>query len=377
MKDIQESPERIPFIELNHDLKKRINQKIWDKMKGVVESSQFILGEPVAEFELAFAKEIGSKHAVAVNSGLDALILGMRALGVKEGDEVITVPNSFIASAAAISLIGATPVFVDVLDDYNINPQEISGVVSPKTRGILPVHLTGNPCRMEELMKVAEKHQLWVLEDAAQAVGATYHGKKVGTFGKVGAFSLHPLKNLHVWGDGGIITTDDDKIALNLRQQRNHGLKNRDEADFYSFNSRLDTLQAVVAKEYLALLPEVTSRRIANAQRYMSRLGELDGYVKLPVVADNTQNVFHVFQVRAKRRDDLKKYLESFGVETKVHYPIPIHWQKASEYLGYSKGDFPVTDRLAGEILSLPVRENLSLEQVDYISDLVIKFYQS
>jgi dTDP-4-amino-4,6-dideoxygalactose transaminase len=158
--------------------------------------------------------------------------------------------------------------------------------------------------------------------------------------------------------------------------QRNHGLRNRDEADFFSFNSRLDTLQAVVAKEYLALLPEVTTRRIANAQRYLSRLNELEGYVKLPTLSDNV-HVFHVFQIRAKRRDELKKYLESHGVESKIHYPIPIHWQKASEYLGYSKGDFPVTDRLASEILSLPVRESLTLEQVDYISDLVIKFYQS
>lgn len=366
----------IPFVSLYSQEKAALVDEILSDFRKIIESSQFILGPSVEEFEKEFAKVTGCRFAVGVNSGLDAIILSMRALGIGPGDEVITAPNSFLATAAAIQLVGAKTVFVDVNEDFNIAPEKIEAAITKKTRAIMPVHLTGNPARMAEINAIAAKHKLAVIEDAAQAIGAMENGKPVGSLGTVSAFSLHPLKNLHVWGDGGMIVTDSEELTVNLKLQRNHGLKNRDEAEFFSYNSRLDTLQSVVGRHFLKLLEQTTEKRIHNANLYSSRLSHLKGKLELPSVRPGVRHVFHVFQTRATHRDALKQFLSDHGVDTKIHYPLPIHWQKAAEGLGYKKGDFPVTDRLAGEILSFPIRENLREDEILSICELVDTFYK-
>lgn len=366
----------IPFIKLATEEKEGELAPIFDEIRSLFKSSQFILGDKVADFENRYAEVAGCRYGVGLNSGLDALLLGLRSLGVGPGDEVITAPNSFVASAAAISLIGAKPVFVDVAEDYNLNPELLEDAISDRTKAIMPVHLTGNPCRMKEINAIAARHGLKVIEDAAQAIGASIDGRPVGSWGDIGAFSLHPLKNLHVWGDGGIATTNSDAIAKELRLQRNHGLKNRDEVQFFSFNSRLDTIQAIVGANYLKLLPATTERRIKNARLYDGRLRRLSGFVTPPPSPlPGVKHVYHVYQTRVQRRTELVEHLLKRGIETKVHYPIPIHWQKASESLGYKVGDFPMTDRLAEEILSLPIRESLTENDISEVCDAIESFY--
>ncbi len=335
----------------------------------------FTLGPEVAEFEAKFAALHGTKHAIGVNSGTDALFLTMKAVGIGPGDEVITVPNSFIATAAAIANTGARPVFVDVGDDYNINPDLIEEAITPRTRAILPVHLTGNPADMPRIMEIAHRYGLLVIEDACQAVSASINGKPVGSFGISGCFSLHPLKNLNVWGDGGVVTTDSDELAYKLRLMRNHGLRNRDECEFFAYNSRLDTVQAIVALRLMPALEAATEARIRHARVYdeaFSRLGEL---IKVPPRKAQVKQVFHTYVVQAKDRDNLYEYLCSNGVEAKVHYPIPIHLQKACRCLGYKEGDFPLCEAQARTIITLPVHQHLTEEQLQYVIATVNRFY--
>jgi len=360
---------KIPFIHLATDKKRGRVDSVLTEIRQLFERGDFILGKKVAEFESAFAKYCGVEHAVGVNSGLDALILSLRALGIGPGDEVITAPNSYLATAAAISLVGARPVFADVRTDFNLNPAEVEKRLTPKTRAVIAVHLTGLACDMQTLQTLCRDRGIHLLEDAAQAVGASHRGKKAGALGIAGCFSLHPLKNLQVWGDGGIITTPDESLAINLRKQRNHGLVNRDVAEFFSFNSRLDTLQAIVALEFLPQVDEVAKKRRANAEIYFQRLGELVG---LPV--RSTEAVYHVFQIRTPLRDELKAHLDSHGIETKVHYPVPIHLQPAAAALGYRVGDFPVCEQLSREILSLPIREELTPAELHEVCDRVAEF---
>jgi dTDP-4-amino-4,6-dideoxygalactose transaminase len=367
----------IPFIDLHTPSKKEVLNPIFDGLRKVFENSRFILGPEVADFEQKFSSVAGCAYGIGVNSGLDALILSLRALGIGAGDEVITVPNSYVATAAAIALVGAKPVFVDVNYDHNMDPSLIEKAITPRTKALMPVHLTGNPCRMDEIMRIAKLHRLRVIEDTAQAIGANFAGKPVGSFGDVGCFSLHPLKNLHVWGDGGMITTNDPALAEQLKMQRNHGHKNRDEVEFYSYNSRLDTVHAVVGLEYLKLLDETISERTRHAETYDAFFSTLPQYVTPPAVdRKNVKHVFHLYVVRVQKRDDLAKYLLDRGIETKVHYPIPIHLQKASAYLGYRRGDFRVTEDLSSEMLSLPVRENLSPTEMERICAAVAGFYR-
>jgi dTDP-4-amino-4,6-dideoxygalactose transaminase len=311
-----------------------------------------------------------------VGSGLDALLLSLRAAGIGPGDEVITAPNSFIASVAAIALVGARPVFADADWDYNINPVEVAKGINSRTRAILPVHLTGNPCAMDMLTRLAQAHNLILIEDAAQAIGAVYDGRPVGSLGDFGCFSLHPLKNLHVWGDGGFISVKDEAKAAKLRRQRNHGLVHRDEAEYFSYNSRLDTVQAAVALVALPLLEETTHKRIANAKRYRAELGDLSEVTLPPVNDAKAMASYHVFQIRVRGRDALRAFLAERGIETKIHYPVPIHLQKAASYLEYKRGDFPVSEQLAEEILSIPIRESLTELEIERICDTLRAFYR-
>ncbi len=370
-------PVRIPFVQLATATKEKAADAALKQMKEIYLKSEFILGQAVEEFEKRYAPLTGCQYAVAVNSGTDALYLSLRALGIGPGDEVITASNSFIATAAAISLVGATPVFVDCGWDYNINPHLIESAITRRTKAIMPVHLTGLPCRMNEILAIVDRHDLSLIEDSAQAVGSTFNGQKVGSFGDTGCFSLHPLKNLHVWGDGGVISTHCEDLARELKQQRNHGLKNRDEVEYFSYNSRLDTLQAVVGIEAIPLLEDTITLRRKNAAQYDARLKKLAPHLSIPQTFEGAFHSYHLYVIAANDRDALQVFLRQNGVETKIHYPIPIHLQKAAEGLGYLPGSLPVTEALSKRILSLPIRESLKETEIDEICDLIGHFYAS
>jgi dTDP-4-amino-4,6-dideoxygalactose transaminase len=352
---------------------KELKDKIQDALLRVLEHSQFILGEEVEEFEENFARYCNVRYAVGVNSGTDALFLALKVLGIGKGDEVITVPNSFISTTSSIIAAGATPVFVDTGDDLNIDPSLIEEKISTKTRAILPVHLTGKPAQMDKVLKIAEKYGLYVIEDAAQAIGAEYKGRRVGSFGVLGCFSLHPLKTLNACGDGGVIVTDDEVIYRKLLCLRNIGLKNRDEAILWGYNSRLDALQASILNVKLEYLDEWIGKRRRNAHFYIKNLRD---YVKTPFEHEYEKATYHTFIIQAKERDQLKDYLLSEGVEVKIHYPIPIHLQRAAKHLGYKEGDFPKAEAQAKEILSLPIHQYLTREQIEYVVFKIKDFYR-
>ena len=350
-------------------------EEILDGIRGLLKTGQFTLGPAVEEFERRFAALCGVRFAVGVNSGTDALILILRALGIGPGDEVITAPNSFIASAGAVAMAGATPVFVDVADDYNIDPDLIEQAITPRTKAVIPVHLTGNPAAMPEILEIGARRGLHVIEDAAQAIGASIDGRPVGSWGIAAEFSLHPLKNLNVWGDGGVVVTDSPELADKFRLFRNHGLRTRDEAVVFGMNSRLDTLQAIVACHLMEKLDGITNARIRNAQTYDAALSRFRGAITLPPRKPNVRQVYHTYVIQARDRDRLSAYLTEHGIEAKVHYPIPIHLLPAARHLGYKAGDFPVCEAQACTILTLPVHQDLSQDQLAYVIESIGKFY--
>jgi dTDP-4-amino-4,6-dideoxygalactose transaminase len=364
---------KVPFVNLGLQ-NQPIKAELLDVVSGLLDSGQFILGEELAKFEHRFAQLCGTKYAIGVANGTDALFLSMKALGIRQGDEVITAPNSYLASASSIFLAGATPVFADVRDDFNIDPEQIRKAISPRTKAIIPVHLTGRPADIDEIVAIAGENQLAVIEDCAQAVGAGYRDQPVGSFGDLGCFSLHPLKNLSACGDGGVITTNHEDLYQKLLKARNHGLKSRDECEFWSYNSRLDNLQAAMLNVKLNQLPGWTARRREIASFYRDRLpGE--GMI-VPSDKPFEKAVYHTFIIQTDRRDELKNFLADKGIDTKIHYPVPIHLQEAAKYLGYGKGSFPVTERQTGTILSLPVFPELTDGQVEYVADAINKFFR-
>jgi dTDP-4-amino-4,6-dideoxygalactose transaminase len=350
-----------------------IGDELLAAVQRVLQDGDFILGSQVERFEHAAAEYCGVRHAIGVANGTDALVMALKALGIGPGDEVITAPNSFLASASAIALAGATPRFADVRDDYNIDPDAIERAIGPRTKGLMPVHLTGRPADMNAIRDIARRRGLVIVEDAAQAIGATYHGRRVGGCGDIGCFSLHPLKNLNAAGDAGLITTDDDRLAGVLRQMRNHGLRNRNEADFWGFNSRLDTVQAAMLNVRFRYLEGVTEARRTNAAFYAAALHHV---VEVPRERDYERCVYHTFVVQCDRRDALQAHLLAQGVETKVHYPIPIHLQRAAGGLGYRKGDFPVAERQADRSLTLPNYPELTEEQKQRVVSSICRFYE-
>lgn len=364
---------RVPYIDLavrDEGLK----SELLEAVDRVLSHGGYILGDEVEAFEAEFAAYCGTRYAVGVANGTDAIVLTLKALGVGEGDEVITVPNSFLASASAIAMAGARPVFVDVGDDYNLDPNLLEQAITPHTRAILPVHLTGRPADMSPILEVADGHGIPVVEDAAQTVGASYRGQRAGSIGIAGCFSFHPLKNLNAAGDGGMVTTDDDGIYQYLLKARNHGLRNRDECDFWSLNSRLDAIQAAMLRVKMKLLDGWTEARRGNAAFYQEHLA---GLVQFPDDASDVYSVYHTFVAQSERRDSLRSYLDDIGIETKIHYPVPIHLQKAARYLGYGEGDFPMTEQQATRILTLPVYPELSPEQRDAVVAGIRDFYEN
>lgn len=365
--------ESIPFVNLGIQFE-RFQNEIIEKFKQISSAGHYILGAEVEAFEHEFAEYCQAKFALGVANGADALFLVMKALGVGAGDEVITAPNSFLASAGAIVATGARATFCDVAEDYNLDPEKLAAAITPKTKGVMPVHLTGLPADMGPILEVANKHGLFVLEDCAQAVGARYKGKRIGAIGTAGAFSLHPLKNLHVHGDGGAITTNDEKLYQKLKLLRNHGLKNRDECEIWGYNSRLDAIQAAIARIKLRHLDEMTTRYQTIADNYWRGL---KGVVRVPDRPDFAEGVYHNFVIQVERRPQLQEYLSSKGIETKIHYPIPIHLQQPARKWGHQEGDFPVAERQVTKILSLPIYPELTDEQVSRVISEIRFFYEA
>ena len=335
----------------------------------VMSSGQYIGGSIVEAFEKKAAALCDSKYCVALNSGTDALVLGLAAMGVRRGDEVITPPNSFVASTSAITHIGAVPKFVDVLPDQNIDPSKIESAITSKTKAIMPVHLTGRMAQMDEIKKIADKHNLLIIEDAAQSIGSMFNNVPSGKWGKVGCFSAHPLKNLNACGDAGFLVTDDDEIAEKIKLIRNHGLIDRNTVLEFGYVSRMDAIQAAILNFRIEKLNAVSAKRRANAALYSQLLDTSSIFI--PAETSKEFNTYHTFVIQVNNRDRLKKRLEEEGIETSIHYPIPIHLQPAAKRLGYTLGDFPETEMQAERILTLPVNQYLDLRDIEMIAQRV------
>lgn len=365
---------RVPYSYLDRQFA-NVDDYLQD-VRSLVQSGDFTLGQPLTEFETRFAEMCKLPYAVGVGSGTDALILAMKAAGVEHGDEVITSPNTFIATVGAIAMAGARPVFVDSNDGYTIDPSKIEAAITPKTKAIVPVHYSGNVARMDEIAEIAQKHGLVIVEDACQSISAERDGKPVGWWGAAAGFSLHPLKNLNVWGDGGVVVTRSAEMRDKLRLLRNHGLINRDEVAIFGHNSRLDTLQAVIGNRLISQTNFITDARIANARRYDEAFAGVPE-IRIPTRDPNVKHVYHLYMLRVERREELLAYLNANGIEAKVHYPIPVHLQPAAAYLGYKAGDFPVAEEDGRVLISLPAHQHLTVEETDYVIGHVRAFYKS
>lgn len=364
---------QVPFVDLSRQFK-NIESELTDVFLRVGRSGMYVMGEYLESFEKKIADYIGVKYAIGVGNGSDALFLILKALGIGAGDEVITVPNSFIATTWTIIATGAQPIFIDVDQDMNMNPVLIENVISSHTKAIMPVHLTGRPASMNKINEIALKYNLFVIEDAAQAIGALYHGKRVGSLSHAAGFSLHPLKNLSIYGDGGLITTSDEYLFEKLKKLRNHGLMNRDECEMWGFNSRLDSLQAAFAEVKLKYIDTWNIRCRSIAKIYRK---ELSKYVEVPIDKEWEKAVYHNFVIRTDKRDELIEYLKGQGVDTRIHYPIPIHLQKAAHTLGYKDGDFPNTEKYAKTMVSLPIFPELSDEEIYRVVQSIVSFFNS
>jgi dTDP-4-amino-4,6-dideoxygalactose transaminase len=349
-------------------------ERLLPKIDAVLSSGQWVGGEAVEALETAIGAHCGSPHVVAVGSGTDALILSLRALGIGSGDEVITVPNSFVSTTAAIVQVGAHPVFVDVGPDQNIDVGKVEDAITHRTRALLPVHLTGRVAAMPDLVDIARRHDLVVVEDAAQAFGAKLGGQQAGCFGEVGCFSAHPLKNLNAAGDAGFVVTSDAGIAARLRRLRNNGHADRNTVLEWGTVSRLDALQAVVLQHRLEGLEAMIEVRRRNAAFYQAALDPRLAFA--PPCRPEQWNTFHTFVVQLDRRDELQTHLTGRGIGSAIHYPIPIHLQPAARNLGYRRGDFPVAERQAGRILSLPVHQFLTTDHLARVVDAIHGFYR-
>ena len=369
---------QIPLLDLKAQ-HKTIREQVLAELVRVVDSQKFILGEDVKKFEAEIAAYCGTKFAVGCASGSDALILALMALEIGPGDEVLTTPYTFFATAGAISRVGAAPVFVDVEEDtFNLNAGEIEGVLAahPKVRAIMPVHLFGGCADMDTILKIAGERGIPVIEDAAQAIGAEYKGRRAGSIGRIGAFSFFPSKNLGGYGDGGIVTTDDQSLAERLTALRVHGRTAKYFHQWIGVNSRLDALQAAVLAVKFRYLDGWTAGRQKNADRYRAQLAPLSVAVVLPHPRDyQTRHIYNQFAIRSARRDELQTHLRKHGIGSEVYYPLPLHLQPCYAGLGYRKGDFPVSERLAEESLALPIHSELEAEDIDYICDAIRAFH--
>jgi len=348
---------------------------LWAKLKKFVSTGDFTLGKELENFETNFAKLIGSKYAIGVNSGTDAIKLSLRVLNVGDGDEVITAANTFVATVGAITEIRATPVFVDCDDTFCMDVNLLEKKITLKTKAIVPVHFTGYMVNMPKLKKIAKKYNLPIIEDACQSILASVNRKNAGTWGEFGAFSLHPLKNINVWSDGGIITTNNLKYYKKLKLLRNHGLVDRDTVKICGYNSRLDTFQAVVGNWLLPKAKKIAMKRIENAKYYDDKFSSIPE-IKIPPRPKNFKLVYHLYVVFAERRNQLLDYCLKKGIEAKVHYPKPMYLQESVKYLKHKNGDFPVTDAHTKKIITFPCDQHLKLNEMNYIVKCVKDFYK-
>ncbi len=348
---------------------------LWIKLKKFVPTGDFTLGKELTKFEENFAKLIGSKYAVGVNSGTDALKLSLKVLGVGKNDEVITAANTFVATVGAINELGAKIIFIDCNETFCMDTKLVEKAISKKTKAIVPVHFSGYMCNMKELKKISLKYKIPIIEDACQSILGEYDGKKAGTWGITGAFSLHPLKNVNVWSDGGIITTNNLAYYKKLKLLRNHGLISRDKVEILGFNSRLDTFQACVGNWLLPKAKDIANKRIKNAKYLDKGLSKIK-QIKIPERYKNQKIVFHLYMVYAKNRDNLYRYCIKKGIEAKIHYPIPIYKQKALRKISSNKS-FTNTDFQAKNLISFPCDQHLKKNQLDYIIKTVNGFYKN
>jgi dTDP-4-amino-4,6-dideoxygalactose transaminase len=365
----------IPLIDLKAQYES-IKPEIDEAISRVIANTSFILGEEVKAFEDAFAAFCGARYAVGVASGTAALHLTLLACDAGSGDEVITSPHTFIATAETICHAGARPVFVDIdLASYNLDPAQVEAAITPRTKAIMPVHLYGQPADMDPLLDIARRHGLKVIEDAAQAHGAEYNGKRAGTLGDVACFSFYPGKNLGAYGDGGMVVTSDAEIADGVRLLRNHGRRSKYEHLIIGYGERLDALQAAILGVKLRHLDEWNDQRRQAASHYRELLA--DHAVQAPQEMNGARHVYHIFAVRVQNRDAVRERLRGAGVAVGVHYPIPLHLQPALAWLEYQEGDFPSTEQAAGEVLSLPIYPEITEEQIAQVAQALVAAVQS
>ncbi|MDI6865290.1 DegT/DnrJ/EryC1/StrS family aminotransferase [Thermodesulfovibrio yellowstonii] len=363
-----------PFIDLQAQYG-NIKEEILKCINEILESSHYILGENVKTFEEEVKSYLGVSEAIGVASGTDALHLALKALNIGKGDEVITTPFTFFATVEAILYVGAKPVFVDIeKDTYNIDPEKIEEKITPHTKAIIPVHIFGAPADMLKINEIAQKYSLKVVEDAAQAFGARIGNKKVGSFGDVGCFSFYPSKNLGCFGDGGMVVTDNAEIAQKIRILRNHGSPGRYIHETVGLNSRLDEIQAGILRIKLRYIEEYNEQRRKKAFLYTKLLGDA---VITPKEKDNNYHVYHLYSIRSIFRDKIKETLANYDIPSVVYYPLPLHLQKAVSFLGYKEGDFPVSEAVSREILSLPIYPELPDDEVYEISQIILRCLQN
>ena len=364
----------VPYLDLPAQMRP-IRQEIDAAIARTLDDCSFCLGPDVAEFEKAFARYCSAQHCVGFNSGTSALHVAMLLLNVGPGDEVITTPSTFVATSWAISYVGAKPVYVDIEDaTFNLNPRLVERAITPRTKALLPVHLYGHPADLDSLLEVCRRHNLPLVEDAAQAHGATYKGKVVGTFGSLSAFSFYPGKNLGAYGEGGALVTNDAALAARARALREHGSTRRYYHDEIGYNYRMEGIQGAVLRVKLKHLDDWTCGRRRVAQRYAELLANTP--LQLPCEADFAQSAWHLYVVRHPRRDQLKTHLEANQIGCALHYPLPLHLQKAYAHLGHKAGDFPVAEKAARECLSLPIYPELTDEQIDRVATVIRDFFK-
>lgn len=364
---------KIPYVNIK---KQYVNEKtqLLKIIDNTLKSGSWVGGSEIEKFEKKISKICKTKYCVALNSGTDALTLALHLLGVKKGDEVITPSNSFIASTAVIIHLGAKPVFVDVKDDQNIDEMKIEDKISKKTKAIMPVHLTGRMCAMDKIIKISKKYDIPVIEDCAQSIMSKYKNVMSGAWGDVGCFSAHPLKNLNAVGDSGYLTTNRKDIYKKIKTLRSHGMEySRDNVKYFGYVSRMDNLQAAILNYRLNGIRKIIEKRRNNVNLYLNHLN-LEN-VFFPIEKKEEFNTYHTFVIQVPERDKLKKYLKINGVETAIHYPIPIHLQTASKKIGLDKVLLPKTIKQSKEILTLPINQFLNKKEILYICNLINKFY--
>ena len=364
---------KVPLIDLSRQ-HKPIKRELMDAFEKVLDSGRFILGDEVKNFEHEIASYIGTKYAIGVSNGTDALLLSLSALGIGSGDEVITTPFTFIATAEVIAILGAKPVFCDIdAKTLNIDPEEITKAISKKTKAILPVHLYGQSADMDKVMQIAQDSNLKVVEDMAQAIGSKYKGKKVGTFGDTACISFFPTKNLNALGDAGMIVTNNEFLDKKLRALQVHGASKKYYHDVLGYNDRIDAIQAAFLRIKLKYLDEWNKKRQQTARRYDE---ELKDSVEVPYITPGNETVYHQYTIRTSGRDELRYYLTEKDIGTAIHYPIPLHLQKAFDYLGYKEGGFPESEKAAKEVLSLPIHPDLTEEEIEYVIITIREFFK-